>query len=139
MYSNKANHNHVKFLYFICITVLAHCAKVQKYNRAKQVSNSFLCGTKNVVEHWNCESKSFWGLTLQGKAIPSFLAEISWIGYALDRSDLKRTPMQDFISFSIVLYYIISITYQKIGDLLCLVDISVHSHSVLGRTKLGYL
>ena len=29
--------------------------------------------------------------------------------------------MQDFNSFSILFYYIISTTYQKIGDLFCLV------------------
>ena len=37
------------------------------------------------------------------------------------RSALKRTPVQDFNSFSIIFYYIISTTiYQKIGDLFCL-------------------
>ena len=35
----------------------------------------------------------------------------------LVRSALKRTPVQGFNSFSIMFYYIISITYQKIGDL----------------------
>ena len=35
------------------------------------------------------------------------------------RSALKRTPVQDFDSFSIMFYYIISTTYQKIGDLFC--------------------
>ena len=35
------------------------------------------------------------------------------------RSDLKRTPVQDFKSFSIMFYYIFSTTYQKIGDLFC--------------------
>ena len=38
--------------------------------------------------------------------------------------------MQDFNSFSIMFYYIISTTYQKIGDLFCPVHISGLSHSV---------
>ena len=35
------------------------------------------------------------------------------------RSTLKRTPVQDFKSVSIMFYYIISTTYQKIGGLFC--------------------
>ena len=46
------------------------------------------------------------------------------------RSALKRTPVQDFNSFSIIFYCIISTTYQKIGDLFCPVHISGFSHSV---------
>ena len=38
--------------------------------------------------------------------------------------------MQDFNSFSLMFYYIISTTYQKIGDLFCPVHISGLSHSV---------
>ena len=33
-----------------CRVAQAHCAKVQRYIRAKQVSNFLICGTKNVVE-----------------------------------------------------------------------------------------
>ena len=44
------------------------------------------------------------------------------------RSALKRTPVQDFNSFSI--RYIISTTYQKIGDLFCSDYNSGLSHSV---------
>ena len=40
------------------------------------------------------------------------------------RSALKWTPVQDFKSFSKLFYYIISTTYQKIGDLFCPVHIS---------------
>ena len=39
--------------------------------------------------------------------------------------------MQDSNSFSIMFYYIISSTYQNIGDLFCLVHISKLLHSVL--------
>ena len=46
------------------------------------------------------------------------------------RSALKRTPVQDINCFSIMFYYIISPTYQKIGDLFCPVHISGLSHSV---------
>ena len=41
------------------------------------------------------------------------------------------SAMQDFNSFSIMFYYIISTTYQKIGDLFCPVYISGLSHSVI--------
>ena len=41
--------------------------------------------------------------------------------------------MQDFNSFSIIFYYLISTTYQKIGDLFCPVHISGLSHSVVSR------
>ena len=34
-------------------------------------------------------------------------------------SALKRTPMQDFNSFSIMFYYIFSTKHQKIGDIFC--------------------
>ena len=45
-----------------------------------------------------------------------------WVGWLCPvRSALKRTPVQDFNSFSIMFYNIISTTYQKIGDLFCLV------------------
>ena len=47
------------------------------------------------------------------------------------RSALKRTPVQDFNYFSIILYCIISTTYQKIGGLFCPVHISGFSHSVV--------
>ena len=62
-------------------------------------------------------------------AIPPFLADgLGWPSPV--RSALKRTPVQDFISFLIMLYNIISTTYQKIGDLFCPVHISGLSHSV---------
>ena len=47
------------------------------------------------------------------------------------RSALKRTPVEDFNSFSIMFYYIISTKYQKIGDLFCLAHIYGLSHSVI--------
>ena len=35
------------------------------------------------------------------------------------RSALKRTPIQDFNSFSMIFYHTFSSTYQRIGDLFC--------------------
>ena len=68
-------------------------------------------------------------------AIPPFLADgLGWPCYV--RSDLKRTPLQDFNSFSIIFYYIISTTYQKIRDLFCSVHISGLSHIVDGLSAL---
>ena len=46
------------------------------------------------------------------------------------RPALKRTPVQNLNSFSIMFYYIISTTYQKIWDLFCPVHIFGLSHSV---------
>ena len=65
----------------------------------------------------------FWGLTEQGKAIPPFWAE--WLEWVCPvRLALKSTSMQDFNYFPLVMYYIISTTYQKIGDLFWSVHIS---------------
>ena len=55
------------------------------------------------------------------------------------RSALKRTPAQDFNSFSIMFYHIISATYQKIGDLFCPVHISGLLHSVQQRVNFDHL
>ena len=77
---------------------------------------------------------SFWGLTCT--AIPPFLADgLEWPCPV--RSALKRTPVQDFNSFPIIFYYIISITYQKIGDLFCPViflDFRIFMHNILPTT-----
>ena len=61
-------------------------------------------------------------------AVPHFLADGFGWSYHV-RSALRRTPVQDFNSFSIM-YYIISTTYKKIGDLFCPVHIPGLSHSV---------
>ena len=55
---------------------------------------------------------------------------IGGIGHALLGQPSKRTPVQDFNSFSIMFYYNISTTYQKIGDLFFPVHICGHSHIV---------
>ena len=41
------------------VSCQSHCAKVQKYNRAKQVSNFLICGTgtNNTVEHYEKRMK----------------------------------------------------------------------------------
>ena len=63
------------------------------------------------------------GVTLPTIAIPPFLAEgLGWLCPVM--SALKRTPGEDFNHFSIMFCYIISTTYQKIGDLFCPVHIS---------------
>ena len=52
---------------------------------------------------------------------------------------LKRTPMQDFNYFSIRFYYIISTTYQKIGDLVCsLICLDFHT-ACLKKIHLTFL
>ena len=56
----------------------------------------------------------------------------SFRSYLTFRSALKRTPMQDFYSFSIIFYYIISTgTYQKIGDLFCPVHFKAKKQNFL--------
>ena len=82
------------------------------------------------------ELKSFTGVLLRAvlhnRARPSHLFWQKGLGWPCPvRSALKRTPVQDINSFSIMFYYIISPTYQKIGDLFCPVHISGLSHSVL--------
>ena len=89
----------------------------------------------NVVEHYRKRIKILHGCPFegwpnqQGTAIPPFLADgLGWLCPV--KSALKRTLMQDLNSFSIMIYYIISTPYQKIGDLFCPVHISWLSHSV---------
>ena len=56
--------------------------------------------------------------------IQSFLAEIGWLA--------ELAPVQDFNSFSIMFYYIISSIYQIIGDLFGPISIFGLFHSVIG-------
>ena len=43
-----------------------------------------------------------------------------WMGWLCPvGSALKRTPVQDYNSFSIMFYFIFSTIYKKIGDLFC--------------------
>ena len=61
---------------------------------------------------------------LTGHSHPTLFGR-NWLNWPCPvRSALKRTPVQDFNSFSIMFYYIISTTYQKIGDLFCPIHIS---------------
>ena len=75
------------------------------------------------------ELKSCTGILLRADLKGQKLAD--WLNWPCPvESTLKRTPVQDFDSFSIMFYYIISNTYKKNGDLFCFVHISGHSHSV---------
>ena len=72
------------------------------------------------------ELKSCMGVLLRadltGHGRPSPFAKKGGMGWPCPvRSALNRTPVPDFDSFSIMFYYIIRTTYQKIGDLFCLV------------------
>ena len=59
----------------------------------------------------------------------------NWLNWPCPvRSALKRTHVQDFNSFSIMFYYIISTTCLKIGDLFCPIHIYGLSHSVHSKT-----
>ena len=75
-----------------------------------------ICGANDIVEHYEKRIKIFLraDLTGPGTAIQAHLPK----RLCPVRSDLKRTPVQDFNSFSVMFYYIISTTYQKIEDLL---------------------
>ena len=53
-----------------------------------------------------------------------------WAKLAVPFGWLLQNDLQDFNFFPIMFYYIISTTYQKIGDLFCPVHISGLSHSV---------
>ena len=83
-----------------------------------------MCGTYNVVEYYGKRIKILHGCPFEGwpnrawsiQPISQFLTKrVGWPCPV--RSALKKTPVQGFNSFSIMLYYIISTTYQKIGDL----------------------
>ena len=55
------------------------------------------------------------------RARPSHLFWQKGLGWLCPvRSALRRTPVQEFHSFSIIFYYITSTICQKIGDLFCL-------------------
>ena len=106
--------------------LFAHCANVQKYEQCKIGLHFFICGAYNAAEHYGKRIKLLWGCPFEGwlnrtwpiQPISQFLPKS--VGWPCPvRSALKRTPLQDFNYFSIVLYYIISTTYQKIGDLFC--------------------
>ena len=86
-------------------------------------------GANNVEEHYGNIIKILYGCPFEGwtnRAWPShpFWAEIGWLAkMAMPcpvKSALKRKPVQDFDSFSIIFYYIISTSYQEIGDLFAL-------------------
>ena len=83
------------------------------------------------------ESKFCTGVLLRaeptGHSHPTHFGRKGLDGHVLLGQPPKRTPMQDFNSFSILFYYISSTTYQKIGDLFCPVHISGLSHSVLKK------
>ena len=68
---------------------------------------------------------------LTGHGHPTLFGR-NWMNWPFPvRSAFKRTPVQDNYKFSIMFYYIISTTYQKIGDLFCSLHISGLSHSVI--------
>ena len=99
-----------------------------------------ICGTNNIVEHYGKRIKILHGCPFEGwpnRAWPfkPFLPKrVGWLCPV--KSALKRTPVHDFNSFSIIIYYIISTTYQKIGDLFCPVHISGLLHSVSSKFTL---
>ena len=83
-----------------------------------------LCGTYNVVEHYEKRIKILHSCPFEGwpnrawpiQPISRYLPKrVGWPCPV--RSALKRTPVQDFNSFSISIYYIISTTFQKLRDL----------------------
>ena len=62
---------------------------------------------------------------------PFWQKSADWLNWLSPvRPALKRTPVQDFNSFSIIFYYFINTTNQKIRDLFCPVHISGLSKSV---------
>ena len=111
--------------------------KSRNVNSAKQVSNFLICGGNNVVDHYGRRIKILHGCPFEGwpnRARPSHPFWQLLGGWPCPVSSaLKRTPVQDFNSFSMMFYYIITTTYQKIGDLFCPVPISGLSHSVISK------
>ena len=94
----------------------------------------FISGANNVVEHYGQIKKILYMSPFEGwpnRAWPSKPFLPNRVGRQCPaRSARKRTPVQDLTSFYIMFYYIISTTYQKIGELYCPVHISGLSHGV---------
>ena len=88
----------------------------------------FFTYSNNVVEYYGKRIEILHGHPFEGwpnRARPSHPFWQLLVGWPCPvRSALKRTPVQDFNSSSIMVYNIITTTYQKIGDLFCPVQIS---------------
>ena len=48
------------------VSLRSHCAKVQKYKRAKQVSNFLICGANDVLEHYGKRFEILHGCPFEG-------------------------------------------------------------------------
>ena len=90
--------------------------------------NSFLPWIVSPLNSFHCKFRK---QKIMRKLYENF--QVFHFSILQSRSALKRTPMQDFNYFSIMFYYNISTTYQKIGDLFCpviVLDFTVcHSYS----------
>ena len=91
--------------------ILSHCKKVQKYKRAKYVSNFLICGANNVVQHYRKRIEILHGhpfVCWPNRSCPSHLfwqKLADWLKWPWSvRSAFKRTHMQDFNCFSIMFY-----------------------------------
>ena len=47
------------------VVLITHCSKVQKYIRAKHVSDFCICGANNVAEYYGKKMKSCMGVLLR--------------------------------------------------------------------------
>ena len=90
-----------------CNIVALVSGTVRKSSAMQNISPIF-CGANDVVEHYG---KIILRTDQTGHGHPT-LFDRNWLHWPCPvRSALKRTPVQDFDSFSIMIYYIISITY----------------------------
>ena len=124
------------FTIYLEVSMTALC-KSPEIQQGKIGLQFFICGAKNVVEHYGkrieiLHERCFVGWPNGSRpSHPFWQKSADWLNWPCTiRSALNRTPVQDFNSSSIIFYYIISTTYQKIGDLFCSVHISGLSHSV---------
>ena len=93
----------------------------------KELRIAKLCSwNEQTLEHYGKRIKILNGRPFEGwsnRAWPShpfWQKSADWLNWPCPvGSAIKRIPLQDFNSFSIMFYYIISTTYQKIGDLFC--------------------
>ena len=74
---------------------------------------------KNVVKHYGKIIKIQALFSQKGWDGRALLGQPRTIYSEVCGSALKRIPVQDFNSFFIMFYYIISTTYKKIRDLFC--------------------
>ena len=123
------------FINFLASLCLTPCAKVQKYNRAEYVSNFFIYGANNAVEHYGKRIKIQHGCPFEGwlnKARPFWQKGLGWPCPVRSVLNISKGHLLRILSlFPYCSIKLLALHVKKIGDLFWPVHISRLSHSVL--------